>query len=188
MLWAACCVAFFGFLLAGEFTCDSRESYSPRMLSPGDVHVDSRESPKVVSVQLHQTKTDPFRTGVTVFLGRTGHRICPVSALLAYLVLRGTTPGPLFQFQDGSTLSKGRLLFHLHQTLQARGVGPSGLTGHSFRIGAATAAAQSGLEDSFIQTLGRWTSDAFRRYIRTSGTDLAMASSALVFGQRRWSS
>ena len=34
--------------------------------------------------------------------------------------------------------------------------------------GAATSAAAVGLPDHFIQTLGRWTSQAYRRYIRTA--------------------
>ena len=38
MLWAACTVAFFGFLRAGEFTVDSAAAFDPeRHLSPGNV-------------------------------------------------------------------------------------------------------------------------------------------------------
>jgi hypothetical protein len=38
--------------------------------------------------------------------------------------------------------------------------------GHSFRIGAATAAAIQGASDEDIQRMGRWKSQAFKRYIR----------------------
>ena len=88
--------------------------------------------------------------------------------------------GPLFQFQDGCPLSKEKLLFHLHETLRARGLDTVGLTGHSFRVGATTAAACAGLEDSVIQALGRWRSDAYFRYIRTPGCVLAAFSSHLL--------
>lgn len=42
------------------------------------------------------------------------------------------------------------------------------LNTHSFRIGGASAAASSGVPDSIIKILGRWSSDCYRRYIRIS--------------------
>ena len=180
MLWAACCTGFFGFMRAGEFTCPSLRAFRPDMLSPRDVSVDSRISPSVVSVRLRRSKADPFGLGVTVHLGRTGQLICPVAALLSYMVLRGQSPGPLFRFEDGSPLSKPKLLLHLRRALEQQGFDCSGITGHSFRIGAASTAAQVGLEDSLIQTLGRWHSSAYLRYIRTPGRALATASARLL--------
>ncbi len=41
------------------------------------------------------------------------------------------------------------------------------MKGHSFRIGAATFAAERGFSDAQIRSMGRWQSDAFRKYIRT---------------------
>ena len=38
---------------------------------------------------------------------------------------------------------------------------------HSFRIGAATSAAQAGIPTSQIKLLGRWRSSAYQRYTRT---------------------
>lgn len=180
MLWAACCTAFFGFLRAGEFTCPSLQAYRPPMLSVDDVSVDSFEQPSVVTIHLRQSKSDPFGAGVSIYLGKSGHEICPVSALLNYVVRRGQQRGPLFMFQNGQTLSRQRLICCVNQALTLQGMNSSGITGHSFRIGAATAAARAGLQDSRIQELGRWHSSAFTRYIRTPVDVLAASSSYLL--------
>ena len=142
MLWAACCVAFFGFMRAGEFTCPSRQAFDSTMLAPHDVTVDSHSHPTCVTVHLRRSKMDQFSRGVHIYLGKTGQAICPVSALLGYLVRRGQSPGPLFLFQDGSSLSRHRLLVHVNRALSLQGVNTAGVNGHSFRIGAATAAAR----------------------------------------------
>ena len=38
--------------------------------------------------------------------------------------------------------------------------------GHSFRIGAASFAADKGLSDAQVRALGRWKSNTFLKYIR----------------------
>lgn len=180
MLWAACCL---GFLRSGEFTCSPLSAFGDHMLSPRDVQVDSHMNPSLVRVILRRSKTDPYAVGVPIHLGRTGHRICPVSALLGFLALRGNKHGPLFTFRDGSCLSRQRLVSEVRVALQSQGVDPaylSAVSGHSFRIGAATAAAHVRMEDSLIQMLGRWRSSTFLRYVRTPGQDLAAASVQLI--------
>ena len=180
MLWAACCTGFFGFMRAGEFTCPSLEAFRPNMLRPRDVLMDSHDSPSVVSIRLRRSKVDPFGSGVTVHLGKTGQLICPVAALLSYVAVRGQSPGPLFMFQDGSTLSKPKLRLHLRWALEQQGFDCSGITGHSFRIGTASTTAQVGVEDSLIQTLGRWHSSAYLRHIQTPGQAVAAVSARLL--------
>lgn len=180
MLWAAFCLGFFGFMRAGEFTCPSHQAFTQEMLTVDSIAVDSHENPKHLSVFLKHSKTDQFGVGTFLHLGATGSSLCPVAALLSYLAQRPRGPGFLFLFEDGSTLSKQRLTDALHAALQEAGIDDSRFTGHSFRIGAATTAAQVGLEDSLIQTLGRWKSSAFRRYIRTPWQTLTEVSGKLV--------
>lgn len=181
MLWAAACVAFFGFLRASEFTVPTDTSFDPAVhLAREDVAVDSLTNPTWLSVTIKSSKTDPFRAGVTLYLGRTGNILCPVVAMLAYLAVRPTREGPLFLFKDGRPLTRARLVDHLHQALLKAGLDPSAFNGHSFRIGAATTAHQKGVEDSSIQMLGRWQSAAYLRYIRTPREELAEFSRLLA--------
>ena len=63
----------------------SDSEYDPAVhLGKQDLAVDN---PKLIRVQIKQSKTDPFRKGVDLFLGRTSSDLCPVTALLRYLVV-----------------------------------------------------------------------------------------------------
>lgn len=174
MLWAACCLAFFGFLRAGEFTVPSDGGYDASShLSWGDLAVDNPASPGVLSVRLKASKTDPFRKGITLFIGKVPSDLCPVSSMLAYLLMRGRQAGPLFIFKDGRPLTRQRFVQAVRDALQAAGVQADRYAGHSFRIGAATTAAARGIEDSVIRTLGRWKSLAYLEYVKIPRQQLA---------------
>ena len=72
MLWAAACTGYFGFLRAGEFMCPSIHEYDPSVhLS---LAVDSHCNPALIRIRIKQSKTDPFRVGIDVFLARTDSR------------------------------------------------------------------------------------------------------------------
>lgn len=181
MLWAACCLGFFGFLRSGEMTVPTDSSYDRGThLSLEDISVDDPICPKIIRVCIKQSKTDPFRKGIHLFLGRTQSDICPVKALLNYLVVRGKTEGPLFQFPDGTYLTRHRLVSAVREAVGKAGLDPAKYCGHSFRIGAATTAAKKGMEDSTIKTLGRWRSLAYLEYIRIPREQLANYSQLLI--------
>ncbi len=181
MLWAAVCTCFFGFLRSGEICVASWESYDPGAhLSFGDVTLDSRDSPTVAQVTIKASKTDPFRHGVTLFLGRTHNNLCPVTALAAYLASRDDSPGPFFKLATGCPLSREVFVSMVRRALSAAGFDASLYAGHSFRSGAATTAAACGLEDSLIKTLGRWNSAAYQLYIQIPREQLAGLSARLA--------
>ena len=108
------------------------------MLSPRDVWVDSHSNPGCLTILLKCSKCDPFAAGVFIHVGRTGQLLCPVAAMLAYLAIRLPSPGPLFIFQDGSPLSRNRLVSSLTDAIRLAGLDASHYSGHSFRVGAAT--------------------------------------------------
>lgn len=181
MLWAACCLGFFAFLRSGEMTSPSINSFDPGWhLTPMDVAVDNLQQPSLIQLSLKGSKTDQTRRGISLFVGRTNNELCPVAAMLAYLAIRGFDRGPLFQTEDGQPLTRAKLVCLLRATLAAAGIDPTCYSGHSFRIGAATAAAANGISDSTIQTLGRWASDSYLRYIRLPHQALAQLSVSLA--------
>ena len=109
MIWVACCTCFFGFLRLGEIVVPSSMGYDPSVhLSVGNVTLDSRVSPSVAQVTVKVSKTDPFRKGVAIFLGKTNNELCPVTALATYMYLavRGATRGSFFRFVNGRPLTR----------------------------------------------------------------------------------
>ena len=181
LLWAACNVGFFGFFRAGEFTSRSPSFPDDDIIAVTDVTRDPNYPPSFVCIRLRRSKTDPFSAGVDVYLGRTGHPICPVAALLAFLAVRPADPkGPLFRFLDGTTLCRDRLIREVRTVLRDHGFDHSKYHGHSFRIGAATSAAAAGIPDHAIKMLGRWDSSAYLLYVRTPPAQLAGYSAALL--------
>ena len=82
--------------------------------------------------------------------------------------------------KQGRAITKPHFVARTRDILATLGLPQSQFAGHSFRIGAATAAAAAGVEDSTIQTLGRWSSAAFLQYIRTPKERLALISATLA--------
>ena len=180
LLWAACCLGFFGFLRSGEFTVSSGKFNPTWHLSMDDIAVDSITNPTMMQVQIKGSKTDQLRQGTAVVIGKTDCKLCPIAAMITFLKARGTAPGPLFCNQDQSPLTRPQLVARLREVLARAGLDPANFCGHSFRVGAATTAAARGVEDSTIQTLGRWRSESFKRYIRIPHAELASISARLV--------
>ena len=186
MLWAAACMCFFGFLRTGEVVVPSQSQYDAEVhLSIDDVKLDSRIKPSYLMVQIKASKTDVFRKGNTVYLGITGTELCPVAAIVNYMVLPrvNAKTTAFFGFSDGQPLTRTRFVMELRTALARAGIDATKFAGHSFRIGAATTAATCGMPDSLIQTLGRWESMAYTLYIRTPPSVLCSVSRTLAKAQ-----
>ena len=130
---------FFGFLRAGEVVVPSASDYDPALhLSHGDVRAENTTTPQYLEIQIKASKTDPFWRGVSIYLGRGSCDLCPVAAVLNYMVQRGSAPGPFFCFVNGNYLTRERFVTAIRTALAAAGINPSHYVGISFWIGAAT--------------------------------------------------
>ena len=163
---AMCSIAFFAFLRIGEITYTSpKDAHVPLQVHQLSKLLDP--SKQVVALKLtfgnfkHNYNQRPF----SVILHRH-NSCCPVQLLLEYLSLRGNRPGPLFLNSDNSPVSRTHFAELLSLSLKACGLDSTRYKGHSFRIGAASFAAERGMSDAQIRALGRWRSNAFLKYIR----------------------
>ena len=133
------------------------------------------QPPSMARLCIKQSKTDPFRQGCVPWQNWIGgmshsgtgalHR-CPQP-------IAGPTLHPPIRSASHPSLPGV-------PTTGGAGIEDSRFNGHSFRIGAAITAAQQGLEDSLIQTLGRWRSDAYKIYIKLPRSQLASVSKTLT--------
>lgn len=169
---AACKLAWAGFLRCGEFTVPNGAKFNPLShLSRSSVEfVPSIDNPTHIRLSLPASKTDPFRSGVTILIARApaGSTTCPVTAMKHLFLLDPKEPtAPLFSDSLGVALSRKSFVTTLKLRLAQIGLDQSLYSGHSFRRGAATSAASVGYSDFEIQLLGRWRSDCYKLYIDT---------------------
>ena len=147
-IYAAFCLAFAGFLRAGEFT------YTARDLSGMDFHKwflirrSVRFYDDYIELILPALKIDPFRQGITLTIAATGDEVCVVTVLRR---LFRDWLAPLLEplFQIGGSFTRQRLTETLRETLATVGI-DGYYTGHSFRRGTAISAREAGLSEDEI--------------------------------------
>ena len=164
LLSAMFTTAFFAFLRIGEITAGAR---SASFIQLGQVTrmLDSSSSTVGFKIKFNDFKHSYNRPSVHTLSRRSD--ICPVQYLVDYISFRGLSDGPLFCTIDGLPIQRKLFDKILASVLHHCGLDSTKYKGHSFRTGAATFAAESGFSDAQIRALGRWKSDAFKKYIRT---------------------
>ena len=179
MMWAAATVCFFGFLRSGEITVPLFSVFDPAVhLTWGDVAFDNPTHHTSVRIELKDlsvTKLGQERTYISDALAR---RFAPSRQ---YWHILPPVRVPQVHFQGFSRPTIDKVILRQGGTyVRQLGFQADQFSGHSFRIGAATAAAQAGVEDSAIQALGRWSSAAFLLYIRTPREQLAWLTTRIA--------
>ena len=108
MQWTAATLCFFGFLRTGEVVVPTESTWDPsRHLVYGDLRIDSLQ---VLEVHIKASKTDPYREGVHIYLGRASAELCLVAAVLEYMQSEArTTTRPLFCDGEWPVPDKGAL-------------------------------------------------------------------------------
>ena len=161
-------VAFYGFFRVGELTTKTPERRHSVLQFQSLSFLKSRNEVQaaklVITDYKHNTTGRPF--SIIIHRESTVH-CCPVEFLLRWCRMRGSNSGPLFCLADGSAVKTEVFTRQLKGALAFCDLDCSSYKSHSFRIGAASLAAENGMSDAQIRGLGRWKSDAFKLYIRS---------------------
>ena len=161
-------VAFYGFFRIGELATKSADCAASVVQFREVKFLIGDGKANMVKIVITQFKHNPSRQPFEILIERDETSpFCPVKALVDYCRIRGSQPGPLFCHQNIAPVTVNQFNSELSRCLKFCGLDTSRYKGHSFRIGAASHAADKGFSDAQIRTLGRWKSDAFKLYIRS---------------------
>ena len=153
---AMACLAFYALLRVGEFT------YSQHSIRRADISIHK----SYVEIRFQSFKHSGG-IGVTQSVSAIHQKdVCPVHLLAKYLSVSGHKNGLLFVKEDGMAPSRKEFLDWLKTVMVFCGLDDSRFNTHSFRAGMATHMALNGFSAEQIKLAGRWSSDAYRKYIR----------------------
>ena len=139
----------------------------------------SREACVGARLTLMSTKTGIGKPAPqTVLVANRPGRFNPLDAVWNSAHRPGVQPAdPLFANADGSAVSRNQFIARTRTWLVAAGVvNAAEFAGHSFRAGGTCDAFDSGIPWDMVIQQGRWTSDAWKSYRRST-----------AFVLRRWS-
>jgi hypothetical protein len=170
MIWAASTLAFAGAFRINEILCKRESTFDPdfELLSENVNLRTSNNGSITIQVTLKCPKESKSNSPTTVDVYQNNGPLCPVLALQQWGGLKtGNKKLPVFRFQDGTPLTGAKLNRILDKTLGKytdKTIGK--FTTHSFRIGLASELGRLGCTDEEIKEAGRWSSRAFKRYIK----------------------
>lgn len=148
-------------------------------------------------VHVPWTKTT-FFLGADILVSEQQRGACPVESMRHHTIINRAVPNnaPLFAYatQDGwAPLTRSAFLARCNELWAAAGL--CTLTGHSFRIGGATAMLLRGIPPEIVAVQGRWKSSAFLKYWRqidailplwTAASDVEVDVKAIRQTMDRW--
>ena len=147
-------LAFHTLLRPGEF------SYSPHVIRIEHVFVDNMG----VTIYLTSSKTHQFPFCQTVKVAPQP-RHCPVRYLLNYLAIRPIESGALYVGPNNLPVQYPAVLSLFDKLAKFLDLPTGRYKPHSLRIGAMTELHIKGFSNDIIKQRGRWSSNAFQRYI-----------------------
>ena len=149
-------------LRVGEAVLSSSDDHTIKI---DNVHIIEQESSKSIEISLesykHSKKTSKF-----ILSENYNSKYSPVQAFLDFLKLRLRQKGVVFIDPCGLPIKISFLANKIKFLIACLGLDKDCYNTHSLRIGRATDLAREGTPEAVIKQTGRWTSEAYLKYIR----------------------
>ena len=166
LLRAMFLLMYHAFLRVGEVTIRSNDCI-PKVIKRSQIKfIQQHDNFSSLELTITDYKHSDLTPKTLLISSQYNRSFCPLHALHEYLHISRHINGPLFQFPDGSPVSRGFFTKCLKSILEFNKFDPKVYQTHSFRIGAASDAATRGVPMITIQHMGRWKSNAVKNYIR----------------------
>ena len=178
-MWAILCVGVHGCFRSAE------------LLEPAPEwrQMKSHKKENRLTINLEQSKTDPFREEVDRFVFATCDDTCPEAALRKLTGMqraRGSHTAVFAKHNGRPTWTRRQFVDRLKELVAKAGVKHPDLSlcskeyaGHSMRRGGATSLAYRGIPTWLIKAIGHWVSDAFMLYIETASEYMGFVADAM---------
>ncbi|KAE8227725.1 hypothetical protein CF326_g7368 [Tilletia indica] len=171
-VWACLLAAFWGLARLGELVM-KKGSFNKRY-HPSAAQLSWEPTPRapagVVTAVLALPWTKTKASGEKLVLAPQNRAPCPVQALQHHLHINQPSPNAhLFAYKHGNkTLALKHSAFtqRIGAALTAANISSTNLKGHSLRIGGCTEFLLRGVPIDTVRLHGRWTSEAWRLYLR----------------------
>ena len=172
VIWATCCVGFFGAFRMSELLCKKSSAYDEKYtLLKKDIKVRHSNNTPSIQFRIKSAKTNKTGKPEIVEVFATNTLLCPVKAISKLNALTSHLPldSPAFCDSKGKALTLNRLNRCLNMFLNSH-FKHGKISGHSFRAGLVTMFAKLGYDSFQLKQIGRWSSRAYECYIKLGQT------------------
>ena len=169
-LWCAALAAYCGLLRSSEYSI--KKETQPPPMRDGEIKEGHNDYGDFVELYIGRSKGDQFGAGArtTVAAADNDEDMCLVRAvrhMRSRFPKQGKDPAA-FEEAPGKTLQYHTMTKLLRRVAVKLKMNKSWVGTHSLRAGGASALSRQGAPPWLIKAIGRWKSDAYEGYIRSS--------------------
>jgi len=177
LLWSCCTLLFFGGFRCHELLSYYITKFDPAFtllyedITENTVRINGSQI-RTLQILLKSEKTDTKGESTIVDIYESSNDICPISAYRSYRKVAVNEPGkPAFRLADGKPLTGRKLNEYIRRFIGKHlNTDTRFVSSHSFRSGLASMLGSLGFSEDQIKDTGRWSSEAYQRYLKLPRT------------------